>query len=205
VDTYISTVGLQGEFNRKAWSVSASAEGSQRSGWECWGRDCSGTAFTNELQAGFEDAKTFVHYQGTIAKDFYLPLNQRINTAVTAYGGSDLDRFSQYKFGFFDNRLRGFSGAGFHYDKGAKARLQYAFNLGTAIRFDAALDHARVKDSLETEDGGYKSFTGFGISGQTIVGPNLIVALSWGIALNSSIGDYQGDQEILLSVMHLLH
>jgi len=200
VDDYVTTVGLLGEFNRSAWSVVGSFESSRRSDWECWGRHCA-TATPEDL-AAFDDAKTYMRYQGGVSKDFFLPLNMKVRAGVTAYGGSDLDRFSEYKFGFFDNRLRGFGGTGFRYTNGAKAQLQYAFNLGSVVRFDATVDHARVKDRLVADDG-YNSFTGVGLSGQTIVGPNLIVSLDWGFALASDIDRYKGDQEVLLTILRL--
>ena len=96
----------------------------------------------------------------------------------------------------------GFGGTGFRYSNGAKAQLQYAFNLGDVVRFDATIDHAQVRDRISGDDR-YKSFTGFGLSGQTIVGPNLIVSLDWGIAVASDIDKFKGDQEILLTVLRL--
>src|SRR5262249_3191614 len=146
VDTLVETAGLEGEFNRKAWSVIASIEGSRRVDWECWGRHCSSA--TPEMLAAFDDARDYVRYQGAVSKDFFLPLNQKIHVGATVYGGSDLDRFSEYRFSFFGNRLRGFGGAGYTYSDGLKEQIQYAFNLGSVIRFDASLDHASVRDRM---------------------------------------------------------
>ncbi|HZI93222.1 MAG TPA: hypothetical protein VFE84_03190 [Patescibacteria group bacterium] len=203
VDTYVSTVGFKGEFNRKGWSVVGEIEASRRSDWECWGRVCA----SNNPAAAPEsigDAKSYIRYDGTVAKDFFLPFNQKIHGSVTAFGGSDLDRFSEYDFGFFTNRLRGFGGTGFAYSNGTKSQLQYAFNLGSVIRFDATIDHARVKDRSAVDDG-YKHFTGFGLSGQTILGPNLLVSIDWGFAAASDIKKFRGDQELLLTVLRLFH
>lgn len=199
-DNSIGTLGLQGEFNRKAWSVTGIYEASRRSRWECWGLDCD--TFSPAALDAFDEFSRYARYQGTVAKDFFLPLNQKVHASVSAFGGADLDRFSEYKFDFFSNRLRGFGGTGYRYSNGAKAQLQYAFNLGNLVRFDATVDSARVKDRAVSEDG-YKSFTGFGLSGQTIVGPNLIVSLDWGIAVASDIREFKGDQEVLLTVLRL--
>jgi len=54
-------------------------------------------------------------------QDWGLTLNQKVLAMVSGYGGGDLDRFSQYKFGTFSNRLRGFSGSGIRYTSGVKA------------------------------------------------------------------------------------
>ncbi len=202
-DTLATTVGMEGEFNRSGWSVSASVGVTRRAKWEFWGPlDPNVTV----AAGGFTPAaKDYVRYEGTVTKDFFLPLNQKIHASVTAYGGADLDRFSKYQFGYFSNRLRGFGGAGYRFTQGAKAQLQYAFNLGDIIRFEATVDQARVKDAdlVGTTDGDYKSFTGFGLSGQTIVGPNLIVSLDWGIAAASDIDEFKGDQEVLITILRL--
>ncbi len=199
VDTFVTSVGLEGEFNRDSWTVSASIESSSRRNWEFWGDPGAPDVPPEEF---FEDSKDYLRYQGAVSKDFFLPLNQKIKTIVAVFGGSDLDRFSKYQFGFFGNRLRGFSGTGLRYTNGAKARLQYAFNLGEVIRFDATIDHARVKDSQFPEVD-YQDFTGLGISGQTILGPNLLVSLDWGIAVASDVADLRGEQEVLVTVLRL--
>ncbi|HKY33222.1 MAG TPA: hypothetical protein VJV23_11845 [Candidatus Polarisedimenticolia bacterium] len=196
-DTLVRTAGMQAEFNRRAWSVSAELEASDRSRWEPWG-------FSGNPEFS-EDAKDHVRYRGSVAKDFFLPLNQKIHASIGAAGGGDLDRFSKYRFDYFGNRLRGFGGAGLRYTNGAKAQLQYAFNLGSLVRFEATVDHARVKDREDRFDdpGEFRSFTGAGISGQTIVGPNLIVTLDWGIAVASDVRTFRGDQEILVTLLRL--
>ncbi|MFQ5700291.1 MAG: outer membrane lipoprotein-sorting protein [Acidobacteriota bacterium] len=201
-DTLVTTFGMTGEFNRNAWNVTSRIRVSRRSEWEPWG-DPAAPPELNEFDSSRKD---FVKYQARVVKDFFLPLNQRVRASVTAFGGADLDRFSKYKFDFFTNRLRGFSGAGYRYTNGATAELQYAFNLANLIRFEATVDQAHVKDrTLPNELGGdYKNFTGLGISGQTILGPNYIISLDWGIALSSGIEDFRGDQEVFITLLRIL-
>jgi len=201
-DTMVSTLALDGEFNRSAWTVRASAQTSRRSRWECWGF-CDDPNFPTSDRTALRDARDYVRYEGAVSKDFYLPLGQKILTTVAAYGGGDLDRFSQYKFGSFSNRLRGFSGSGIRYTNGGKATAQYAFNLGSVIRFDATVDYARVVDRLAPGGDDVQRFTGFGLSGQTILGPNLIVQLDWGMAIGSSVAEYRGDQEVFITILRL--
>jgi hypothetical protein len=196
-DTLVTVVGMEAEYNRAAWRIGGSIHASDRSRWEPWG-----VPGNPEFS---EDAKDFVSYEGAASKDFFLPLNQKIHAELSAAGGGDLDRFSKYRFDYFGNRLRGFGGAGMRYTNGAKAQLQYAFNLGNVIRFEATLDHARVKDREDPLGGnvGFRNFTGFGLSGQTIVGPNLILTLDWGMAVASDIKEFRGDQEIFLTILRL--
>jgi hypothetical protein len=198
-DTLVTVVGMEGEFNRQAWRASASIRASDRSTWEPWG-----FAGNPEYSEDFAD---FVQYEGNVSKDFFLPLNQKIHAEVSAAGGGDLDRFSKYRFDYFGNRVRGFGGAGLRYTNGAKAQIQYAFNLGNLVRFEATVDHARVKDREDPVEGdtGFRSFTGVGLSGQTIVGPNLILTLDWGIAAASDIDDFRGDQEIFVTILRLFN
>ncbi|HET9482048.1 MAG TPA: hypothetical protein VFP98_09860, partial [Candidatus Polarisedimenticolia bacterium] len=202
-DTWILTYGMEGEFNRDAWSVAASVEVSDRRDWDCWGFfDPSLASCSAEFRPESQD---YMRYQGTVARDFFLPFHQKIHASVTGYGGGDLDRFSKYQFDFFSNRLRGLSGAGLRFTNGARAQIQYAFNLGEIIRFEATVDHARVRDRSPADPGedDFRGFTGFGISGQTIVGPDLIVSLDYGIAVSSDSEDVRGDQEVLLSILRI--
>lgn len=199
VDTLVASVGMQGEFNRRNWRARIALDVGRRQDWEPWGMP--GSFGRNE---DYVDAtRDFVRYEGEVSKDWFLPYNQRLNASVTAYGGEDLDRFSKYRFEYFGNRLRGLSGAGYRYSDGFLGRAQYAFNLGEIIRFEASLDSAHVRDNELPPDGetGYNDFTGLGFSGQTIVGPNLIVTLDWGIVVASDVSEFRGQQEILVSLL----
>ncbi|HEY3177224.1 MAG TPA: hypothetical protein VGK94_15845 [Candidatus Polarisedimenticolia bacterium] len=204
-DTFVRTVGLDGEFNRSTWSVVGSIAASRRSRWEPWGfSDPNRPTWPTIGQEDVNDERDYVRYQGVVSKDFFLPLNQKVHAALRAYGGSDLDRFSQYRFTAFDNHVQGFSGSGIRYTSGLKADLQYAFNLGDLIRFGATVAHARVNDRL-TAGGDVGRFTGVGLSGQTILGPNLLVSVEWGVAVGSSVPEFRGDQEIFLTLLRLFH
>ncbi len=202
VDTLVSLAGMQGEFNRRDWAVRASVEVGRRSDWEPWG-----PAGALSRDGSFiETTRDFVRYEGGISKNWYLPYNQRLTASVNAYGGEDLDRFSKFGFDFFGNRVRGLSGTGLRYSHGWVGRVGYAFNLGEFLRFGATVDHARISDRESPPDGDRRDrdFTGLGISGQTIVGPNLILSLDWGIALASDFDEFDGEQEILISILRFL-
>ena len=55
-------------------------------------------------------------------------------------GGRDLDRFSRYAFGTFDNRLHGYPAALIRYDRGAVMRTAVAWSLGRVMRLDGFAD-----------------------------------------------------------------
>jgi hypothetical protein len=203
-DTYTRSGILTGEFNRRAWSVALQHTWSHRTRHEPWGDPngvCprpAGAVFPDDF---LEEAGDYVRYSGVVAKNFYLPLNQRIRFRLTGRGSRDLDRFSKYRFSFFGDRLRGFSGAGLHYTNGGILRADYAFSLGEVIRFEAGVDFARVKDRQQLEP--FRNHTGAGVAGQ-MAGPwNLLFRLEWGISVASDVEEFEGEQEILLTVLKL--
>jgi hypothetical protein len=206
VDTAVNSFNLQGEFNRAGWTVSASEYWSARSHWDAWGDetppgsatlaavpnavcDTPGSCLA-EFDAGQAHFSTF---QGTIAKQVFLPAFQKLNFEVDWLDGSNLDRFSKPSLQYFGTRVRGFSGAGVRFDHGGIARAEYAFNLGDVIRFQASLDHARVQD-LGTNSG-WVDFTGAGISGNTVGPWRTLIGFDIGVALQSDYQGLKGDTE----------
>jgi hypothetical protein len=60
-------------------------------------------------------------------------------------GGRDLDRFSRYSFGAFENRLRGYPTASIRYDYGGVLRSVTSW-AARGIRVDGFADVAAVRD-----------------------------------------------------------
>lgn len=206
-DTWVRTGKLIGEFNRRAWSASFEHSWSERSRNEPWGlgvssdSSCPRGASSPAPPDFFEDAKDYVQFGGAVSKEFYLPFHQKLRFRASGWGSRDLDRFSKYKFGFFANRLRGYSGSSIHYTDGYLYHAAYAFNLGDVIRFEAGVDHARVQDRQLREE--FRNYTGAGLAAQ-VAGPwNLLIRLEWGVALASDVSEFEGEQEILLTVLKL--
>jgi hypothetical protein len=209
VDTPQHSLALRGEFNRAGWSVTASAGRTRRTDWQPWGDETEATPETaaelpgavcdtpGSCLAEFDPSQdTFLRYEYTIARQFFLPAFQKIRVEATWLAGSNLDRFSEFSFDFFGNRARGFSGAGVRFDRGGIGRLQYAFNIQDLVRFEASLDHGYVKDSLTSEE--FARFTGFGVSGN-VLGPwQSILAFDVGVAVASDYPDLKGSTEFQL-------
>jgi len=199
-DTSVGIIQLQGEFNRDGWTVTATGGRGERSRWEAWGDETPPSADTLATFPGsacdspgsclveFDpDQKSFKTWEVDVAKQFFLSKFQKVRLEGSVLGGSNLDRFSQFSIQSFGTRVRGFSGAGVRFERGAIGRAQYAFNLADVIRFDASLDYARIRDPLLPDEN--PSFTGFGISG-TMLGPwRTLVTFDIGVALAS---DYDG-------------
>ncbi|HXH28319.1 MAG TPA: hypothetical protein VNL37_04700 [Candidatus Polarisedimenticolia bacterium] len=212
-DTLIQSPGIDWEFNRARWTVSASAQRSYRRRWKPWGDT---TPLTDpDIMAAFPtspcdspgsclaefdaDQKDYDTYEFSVSKQFFLPLFQKLRFETTWMTGSRLDRFSEFQFSFFGNRLRGLSGSGVRFDRGGVARAQYSFDIADVIRFDASLDYGRVKDSLTSDR--FDRFTGFGVSGN-LMGPwQTILQFDIGVAVQSDIKPVRGDTEFQLGLL----
>ncbi len=199
-DTVELGFGLLGQFDRRGWTVQAQAEKYRRSSWEPWGDRNPSSPAVGSLYSEFDPANSsFLLYQAQISKQIILPYFQKVVLHVDFLSGSRLDRFSKYQFGFFDTRVRGFSGSGVRFDRGATATAGYEFNLGQVIRFGASVDWGRIRnDDLSESDPtleGYQRFTGVGLSGN-FMGPwNTLFQFDYGIAVQSDIPGLKGDQE----------
>ena len=92
--------------------------------------------------------------------------------------GRDLDRFSRFSFDGFDNRLRGYPGAGLRYDRGAVLRTAASWNAWRRLRLDGFLDGAFVRDpGFGSSEKGY---VGAGAGLETALPKGLLVAVEWG-------------------------
>ena len=87
------------------------------------------------------------------------------------------------------------------FDTGYIGRAGWAFNILNAVRFDASVEFARVKDTLT--DNVFQNHTGAGLS-FNIVGPwKTIWQASYGRAIASDIDPLVGKQEFQLVVLIL--
>ena len=77
--------------------------------------------------------------------------------------GRDLDRFSRFAFGTFDNRLHGYPSALIRYDRGGVLRTAVAWSAARALRLDFFADTAEVHDPGFGP--GLRNYTGFGVQG----------------------------------------
>ncbi len=193
------SAALQLEYNRRGYNLTLAASRSHRSRWAPWG------LFDNAAQAFVDPeplADRFSRWGLSAFKEWYLPRFQKIRGELNLLAGSDLDRFSRYRFSFFgDTRLSGFSGTGVRFDRGAIARAGYAFNLFDVVRFDVVLERALVEDARSAA--GRQAFTGLGLSGNFVAPWKTVVSFGYGRAVGSEIPGLVGKQEFLLTVLKL--
>ena len=95
--------------------------------------------------------------------------------------GRDLDRFSRYTFGTFDNRLRGYPSALIRYDRCGVVRTALAWGANKMIRVDGFLDSAAVHDPGFGR--GLRNYTGLGGALEVPAPFGALVAVEWGYGL----------------------
>jgi hypothetical protein len=163
---HAARVALDGQ--RSGWTASLWWSPARRAGWRRWG---SGAEY-DPRQA------TFQRFGFTIARS--TALSARLVTRVEGQwtGGRDLDRFSRYSFGTFDNRLRGYPSALVRYDRGGVVRGALAWSAGKALRIDGFVDTAAVRDP--GYGGGLRNYTGIGGAAEAPAPFGLLTAVEWG-------------------------
>jgi hypothetical protein len=206
---YRGTFGV--DLNRRGWSLAARATLAGRSEFGEFGLFDQGTggpvAFdsvsgTYVPTAVEEVREDYRRYSLTAKKEWFLPKFQKLRGEVNLFDGSDLDRFSRWEFTVFGGtRLQGFAGSGVRFDEGAVARLGYSFNVMEAIRFDAALESAWVRDDVSSS--GTQNHGGFGVAANFVAPWKLVFSLSYGRALWSDVPELKGQDEFLFVVLRL--
>jgi hypothetical protein len=123
---------VEGEFGPWSGRVWWNPAGRQR--WEPWG-----------LNGSEHSPRSFQRFGTVVART--VALGRTVGSRVEAawMDGANLDRFSRYSFGAFDNRLRGYPTASIRYDRGAVARSVTSWS-ARGWRVDAFADMAVVRD-----------------------------------------------------------
>lgn len=140
----------------------------------------------------------FQRVGATLARSFVASprLVGRIEAAWMS--GKDLDRFSRYAFGSFDNRLRGYPSALIRYDKGGVIRTSAAWAAGRVLRLDGFADIALVRDP------GFgpraRTYTGLGAAAEVPAPFGTLLAVEWGYGFQGVNSDgRQGTQVVRIS------
>ena len=155
---------------RRGWNASAWWNPATRAGWREWGP--AGSAAYTPRQRNFQ------RYGVSLARSAVVTprVVARIEGAWMA--GRDLDRFSRYTFGTFDNRLRGYPSALIRYDRGAVLRTAVAWSAGKLARFDGFVDSAAVRDP--GFGGGLRNYTGVGAAAEIPAPFGTLLSVEWG-------------------------
>jgi hypothetical protein len=161
-------VGL--DLQRAGWQASLWGSYAHRIGWGPWGLPGA-----PDYEPGHDD---YTRYGASVLRSqAWSPrVTTRIEAAVMA--GRDLDRFSRFAFGTFDNRLHGYPSALVRYDRGAVLRTAVAWSVFKALRLDGFADTSAVRDP------GFgprlRNYTGFGGAVEAPAPFGTLVAVEWG-------------------------
>ena len=182
-DGFVLTAQLAGEVNRKGWKGRAWVERAHRTDWEAWG-PADGTTPGDEFFE--EDDDRYWRWGARVTKDWFISSLQRIDVQLDYFGGSGLDRFSQYEFGSIAGpQVAGFSGSGIHFDRAVIGHVAWAFDVAGFFGLRLQADYASIANnelpSAELAAFGTGAGTaGLGLSG-TVPGP-------WGSFVTFDVG-----------------
>jgi hypothetical protein len=165
------------DLQRSGWQASLWGSFAHRIGWRPWGLAAvAGDA--PEYRPGHGD---YQRYGVSLLRS--QALSPRVTTRIeaAAMAGRDLDRFSRFAFGTFDNRLHGYPSALIRYDRGAVLRTAVAWSAAKALRLDLFADTAQVHDPGFGR--GLRNYTGFGAAVEAPAPFGTLVAAEWGFGM----------------------
>jgi hypothetical protein len=160
-DNLTHSLELGTSFSRAGYGLSAAASYNRRSKWDFWG-PAGNTDFS-------PDQKDFYRWEARASKNWYLPKFQKAGLEFDYAGGSDLDRFSKYQFGFFGGtRVHGYKSNSVRATQVYAGHASYGFGIGDAFHLEGIADAALATDKQNGLEN--KLLGGVGLQG-TFVGP----------------------------------
>ncbi|MFQ5719202.1 MAG: sigma-E factor regulatory protein RseB domain-containing protein [Acidobacteriota bacterium] len=203
-DTFTLSVSSQAQYDRRGFTATLRSGFFNRVSWRPWG-DTDPTSVARGSRLSDFDSRfaSYTTWSAAASQDIFLKSFQKIRVEGVWLDGSDLDRFSQYRFSFFggQTRLRGFSGSGVRFNRGGILRARYSFNIADVVSFDAGVDYAHVKDTFTSLDG--TSHMGVGVAGKFIGPWGFIVQVEYGLAVHSAFPEVEGEQEAQLLLLKI--
>jgi hypothetical protein len=156
VPSSTTTNGFGGawEYKRGGYSVAANGAWFVRSHWKPWGP-------ADALET--DPSRTYAKYAAHVSRDLYVNVFQKVHLNGSYFGGDDLDRFSRYQFGLFDDtRIHGVPASGVRFDQVAMARGSYSLNVFEQYRIDLFAEQAWGQD--RAVDRSWRPVTGLGVA-----------------------------------------
>ncbi|MEO7793953.1 MAG: hypothetical protein ABIV06_04210 [Thermoanaerobaculia bacterium] len=169
--THSLSTGLA--YSRSGYRLEIQGGFHQRQNWSLWG-------LPGQALSEFDpEAKDYLTWQVAASKNWYLANFRKVGLSFEYLGGSDLDRFSKYQFGFFGGtRVHGYQIGKVRAEEAYAAHASYGFELGSLLRLDGVVDAAWATDKPSGLDN--ELLAGVGVSG-TFMGP-------WETIVNMDIG-----------------
>jgi hypothetical protein len=169
---------LELQAQRAGWTLATWYAPARRVGWRAWGFEgAQGAQGAPGAQSA--EALSVFHRWGVSAARTILLSRSVTGRVETVYmDGRDLDRFSRYAFGTFDNRLKGYPSASIRFDRGGVARTAVAWQAAPRLRLDGFLDTALVHDRAAARD--MRVYTGIGAAMEMPLPFGLLAGVEWG-------------------------
>jgi hypothetical protein len=159
---------------RGGWTASVWWNPARRTGWRAWGWG----SVTDGVTDGVAEQVAFQRFGVSVSRSAAFTPTLVTRFELAAMSGTDLDRFSSYSFGTFDNRLRGYPAALVRYDRGAVFRSAVAWSLSRFARLDGFVDTAYARDRGFGD--GYRSYTGVGAALEAPMPFGMLGSVEWG-------------------------
>jgi hypothetical protein len=188
-------LALEGQW--RGWTASVWWVGARRSGWRPWGDVVSEPGLVGVGE--YRDEQRDYQRAGAVLARSLVFSPRLVGRVEGSYmTGRDLDRFSRYTFGSFDNRLRGYPSALIRYDRGAVGRFSTAWSAAKLLRLDGFFDSAYVHDP------GFgrrpRSYSGVGAAAEVPAPFGTLVAIEWGYGFQGLNADgRRGTQVVRIS------
>ena len=177
------------EYRRAGFSMVAHGTMYRRADWRDWGFGPDATS-----------KPAYAKYGASLSRDFFFHVFHKIHLNAAWFGGRDLDRFSKYQFGMFDDtRIHGVPASGARFGELAMARGSYSLNIFEQYRLDLFLEQAWGRDRALDE--AWQPITGLGAA--------VNMRAPWGTMLRVDAGKsllpdrYKGIGSATLQVMIL--
>jgi len=173
-DHFTNSIELSAKYSRLGYRFDLRGQYSDRTRWEPWG--LPGNPDYNPEQ------KDYIKWGVSFAKTFHLRRFRKVGIQLEYVGGTDLDRFSKYEFGYFsDIRVHGYQTNKVRADEATALHASYGFEMGELFRLQLIGDAAWATD--ETAGFDQEFLGGVGIAGN-LVGPwRTLVRLDVGAAV----------------------
>jgi len=191
------TQGLGGawDYRRGGFVVQLNGTWFGRAAWHPWGLQDEGALATPEVSP-----QTYEKYQVNVSRDFYVSAFQKLHLNSAWFSGRNLDRFSKYQFGLFDDtRIHGVPASGVRFGELAMVRGSYSLNIFEQYRLDLFMDQAWGRD--DPGHGLWDPISGFGIAVNVRAPWNTILRADFGKSLLPS--RYGGLGSTTLQIMLL--
>jgi hypothetical protein len=128
--TFTNGFTLGYEYRRRGYSLLTSGSYARRADWEPWG----------DVESFDPITESYWRYRATLGKDFFFKTFHKIHVDAGYFGGKRLDRFTEYRFGLFDEtRVRGIPST-VRFAELVLARVSYSFNVFDQFRFELFYD-----------------------------------------------------------------